>query len=66
MIRARSASGRVLQAAISARLRQHPRQWLVAPSTTQTLTQGEAMLGGGPEDDGDESDMNTKYGPAAE
>ena len=66
MIRARSASVKPLQPPISDRVRQQPRQRLVAPSTTQTLTQGEAMLRGGPEGDEVIDDMNTKYGPAAE
>ena len=48
MIAARSASENPLQPPISDRVRQHPRQRLVAPSTMQTLTQGVAMLRGGP------------------
>lgn len=63
MIRARSSSVNPLQPPISDRVRQQPRQRLVAPSTTQTLTQGVAMLRGG--DEGF-SDMNAKYGPVAE
>jgi len=66
MIRARSASVNPLQPPISDRVRQQPRQRLVAPSTTQTLTHGVAILRGGPGGDEGFSDMNTKYGPVAE
>lgn len=66
MIAARSASVNPPQPPISDRVRQQPRQRLVAPSTTQTLTQGVAMLGGGPEGMGEESDMDAKYVPVAE
>jgi len=66
MIAARSASVNPLQPAISDRVRQQPRQRLDAPSTTQTLTQGVAMLGGGPGTGGAFDDMNAKYYPAAE
>ncbi|MEY4555205.1 MAG: hypothetical protein RL093_324 [Pseudomonadota bacterium] len=67
MIRARSSSVNPLQPPISDRVRQQPRQRLVAPSTTQTLTQGVAMLRGGPDGVCEAiDDMNTKYGPVAE
>ncbi len=67
MIRARSASVKPLQPPISDRVRQQPRHRLVAPSTTQTLTQGVAMLRGGPCGFwATVDDMNTKYGPVAE
>ena len=67
MIAARSASVNPLQPPISDRVRQQPRQRLVAPSTTQTLTQGVAMLRGGPgEVCGAVDDMNAKYGPVAD
>ena len=71
MIDARSASVKPLQPPISDRVRQQPRQRLVAPSTMQTLTQGLAMPGGGPEGRRSEGgglydDMNTKYDPVAE
>lgn len=52
MIRARSASDRLLQPPISDRVRQHPRQRPEAPSTMQTLTQGVAIERGGPGSDG--------------
>ena len=67
MIRARSSSVNPLQPAISDRVRQQPKQRLEAPSTTQTLTQGVAMLRGGPDGAGAGfDDMNTKYGPKAD
>jgi len=70
MIAARSSSVNPPQPPISDRVRQQPRQRLVAPSTTQTLTHGVAIAlgisGGGPEGDEGFSDMNTKYGPVAE
>ncbi len=70
MIAARSASVNPLQPPISDRVRQQPRQRLVAPSTTQTLTQGVAMLRGGPCGLcvfwATVDDMNAKYGPVAE
>lgn len=66
MIRARSASVNPLQPPISDRVRQQPRHRLVAPSTTQTLTQGVAMLGGGPGAGEGFDDMNAKYDPVAE
>ena len=67
MIAARSSSVNPPQPAISDRVRQQPRQRLVAPSTTQTLTQGVAMLRGGPCGfSATVDDMNAKYGPAAE
>ena len=66
MIAARSASVNPLQPAISDRVRQQPRQRLVAPSTTQTLTHGLAMLRGGPDGGEAVDDMNAKYGPVAE
>ena len=66
MIAARSASVNPLQPAISDRVRQQPRQRLVAPSTTQTLTQGVAMLRGGPGGAEGLSDMYAKYGPVAD
>lgn len=71
MIRARSSSVKPLQPPISDRVRQQPRQRLVAPSTMQTLTQGLAMPGSGPEGrrsegDGAYDDMYAKYDPVAE
>ncbi len=70
MIRARSASVNPLQPPISERVRQQPRQRLVAPSTMQTLTQGVATdfgtAAGGADGTGGLNDMNTKYGPVAE
>ena len=71
MIAARSASVKPLQPPISDRVRQQPRQRLVAPSTTQTLTQGVAMLRGGPGTGGLKGgrtfdDMNTKYRPLSD
>ena len=47
MIAVRSASLNRDQPAISARLRRHPRQTPVKPSTAQTFTQGVAMGRGG-------------------
>ena len=66
MISARRASVILLQPPISDRVRKQPRQRLEAPSTTQTLTQGVAMLRGGPGGGEAVDDMNTKYGPVAE
>jgi hypothetical protein len=66
MIRARSASVNPLQPPISDRVRQQPRQRLVAPSTTQTLTQGVAILRGGPDGGEAVDDMSAKYDPVAE
>lgn len=66
MITARSASVSPLQPPISDRVRQQPRQRPEAPSTTQTLTQGVAMLRGGPGGAEAIDDMNAKYGPVAE
>jgi len=66
MIRARSASVSPLQPPISDRVRQQPRQRPEAPSTMQTLTQGVAMLRGGPDGEEAVDDMNAKYGPASE
>ena len=67
MITARSASVKPLQPPISDRVRQQPRHRLVAPSTTQTLTQGVAMLRGGPGGRGSAiDDMNANYSPVAE
>lgn len=71
MIAARSASVNPLQPPISDRVRQQPRQRLVAPSTIQTLMHGLAMPPGGPEvggvdADGAFDDMDTKYAPVAE
>ena len=66
MITARSSSVNPLQPPISDRVRQQPRQRLEAPSTTQTLTQGVAMLRGGPGGGEAVDDMNAKYSPIAE
>lgn len=67
MILARSSSVKPLQPPISDRVRRQPKHRPVAPSTTQTFTQGVAILRGGPGGTGMAlDDMNAKYGPVAE
>jgi len=71
MITARSASVNPLQPLISDRVRQQPRQRLLAPSTMQTLIQGVVIPPGGPAvggllAGGTIDDMDTKYVPITE